>query len=299
MTNEEIVRLIRQGDNALMADLYEQNKRFIIAVIKHIGIGADNYEDAMQDAYLGLHEAVNGFDESKGYKFLTYAKYHIQVAIQRGQSKALHVPEQVRDAARKIRRIQSRLTQELDRIPTTAELSKYTGLDAETIKYTLNAVKPVKSIYEPVTDDLILGDIIQDTKSDFENDIAAADERRYISETVSEAVSELHEAEKEAIQLFYFKGMTYTDIAELKGISASDVRRDVARGLRQLRHPRISKRLLDEDIDRRTSFYHHRSVDRFNTTWTSSTEQTVIDRDYMRRKDMIRKDDNPKMDCHK
>ena len=99
--------------------------------------------------------------------------------------------------------------------------------------------------------------------------------------------------------LFYFKGMTYTDIAELKGISASDVRRDVARGLRQLRHPRISKRLLDEDIDRRTSFYHHRSVDRFNTTWTSSTEQTVIDRDYMRRKDTIGKDDSPEVDCHK
>ena len=241
MTNEEIVRLIRQGDNSLMGDLYEQNRRFILAVIKHIGIQPDNYEDAMQDAYFGLYEAVNGFDESKGCKFLTYAKYHLQVAIQRGQTNAVHIPEQVRDTARKIKRIQNQLSQKLNRTPTTAELSKCTGLDTKTIKYTLSVVKPVNSIYEPVTDDLILGDIIQDASIDFENDIAAADEKQYISKTITEAVNELPETEREAIQLFYLKGMTYDDVAEIKGITAADARRNVSKGLRLLRHPRISQ----------------------------------------------------------
>ena len=46
----------------------------------------------MQDAYFGLYEAVKGFDESKGYKFLTYAKYHIQTAIQRGKLKSSDLP---------------------------------------------------------------------------------------------------------------------------------------------------------------------------------------------------------------
>ncbi|MCI8403897.1 MAG: sigma-70 family RNA polymerase sigma factor [Clostridia bacterium] len=287
MTNEELIQLIKQGDNSLMTDLYEQNRRFILAVVKHIGIQPDDYEDAMQDAYFGLHEAVNGFDESKGYKFLTYAKYHIQVAIQRGHNYSVHIPEQVRDTAREIKRIQSRLTQELNRTPTMAELAIYADLDIKTIVYTLNAVKPVKSIYEPVgndTEDLSIADSIEDKSITFENDIAAADEKQYISGVITGALNDMPEAEKEAISLFYFKGMTYTAIAELKQLTAAEVRRLVSHGLRKLRNPKISRRLLAKDIDLRTSFYQHRSVDRFKTTWTSSTEQTVMDRDYMRRK---------------
>ena len=166
-------------------------------------------------------------------------------------------------------------------------MSKCTGLDTKTIKYTLSVVKPVNSIYEPVTDDLILGDIIQDASIDFENDIAAADEKQYISKTITEAVNELPETEREAIQLFYLKGMTYDDVAEIKGITAADARRNVSKGLRLLRHPRISQRLLDERIDCRTSFYRHTSVNKFNATWTSSTEQSVIDRDHIRKRSKV------------
>lgn len=284
MTNEEIVKLIKQGNNALMADLYKKNRRFIFAMVKHIRIQPDNYEDAMQDAYFGLYEAVNGFNESKGYKFLTYAKYHIQAAIQRGQSRSVHIPEQVMNIARKIKHMREKLTQELNRIPTTAELSKYTGLDAETIKYTLNAVKSVKSIYEPVSDDtdnLTIADSIEDASITFENDIAAADERLYINGVISEAVNELPEAEKEAIRLFYFENMTYPDIAAAKNISVSDVKRDTARGLRKLRNPQTIDLLLGETIDRRTSFYRHRGLNAFRTTWTSATEQTVIEREHI------------------
>lgn len=281
MMNEEIVKHIKQGDTSLMSDLYEQNKRFIFALVNHIGIQPDNYEDAMQDAYFGIYEAVQGYDESKGYKFLTYAKYYIQTAIQRGQSDALHIPEYVYNTARKIKRIRDSLTQELNCIPSMAELSECTGIDTKTIKYILNTVKPVKSIYEPLgsdTEGLTVGDSIEDKTVTFESDIAAADEARYIRTVIENTLTG---AEREAVTLFYFKGMTYTDIAELKQLTAADVRKYISRGLRKLRHPRISKRLLDMDIDRRTSFYRHTGVKAFNTTWTSSTEQTVLDREYM------------------
>ena len=66
MSNEELVERIKQGENSLMSDLYMNCRRFIIAIIKHIGIEqAEDCEDAMQDAYFGLYEAVKGFDESK------------------------------------------------------------------------------------------------------------------------------------------------------------------------------------------------------------------------------------------
>lgn len=286
MSNEELVERIKQGESSLMSDLYMNCRRFIIAIIKHIGIEqAEDCEDAMQDAYFGLYEAVKGFDESKGYKFLTYAKYHIQTAIQRGKLKSSDLPEYVYSQRRQILRKRSELMQSLGRYPTQAELALKMNMDVKTVNYILNVAKPIKSIYENVkgVDNLTVGDTIPDNRIDFENTIAAADERRCINKAVGEAVSELPQEEKEAIRLFYFKGMTYTDIAELKGVAAADVRREVAKGLRQLRHPRISRRLLDEDIDRRTLFYSHRGVSTFNTTWTSSTEQTVLQREYLKK----------------
>lgn len=283
MSNEELVERIKQGENSLMSDLYMNCRRFIIAIIKHIGIEqAEDYEDAMQDAYFGLYEAVKGFDESKGYKFLTYAKYHIQTAIQRGKLKCSDLPEYVYSQRRQILRKRSELMQSLGRYPTQTELALKMDMDVKTVNYILNVAKPIKSIYESVkgVDNLTVGDTIPDNRIDFENTIAAADERA----CVRAVVEELPEAEKEIIKLSYFEGLPYSVIAQQIDKSVERVRQLKQRGLRQLRHPRISKRLLDEDIDRRTSFYNHRGVSKFNTTWTSSTEQTVLQREYFRKR---------------
>ena len=282
MSNEELVERIKQGENSLMSDLYMNCRRFIIAIIKHIGIEqAEDCEDAMQDAYFGLYEAVKGFDESKGYKFLTYAKYHIQTAIQRGKLKFSDLPEYVYSQRRQILRKRSELMQSLGRYPTQAELALKMNMDVKTVNYILNVAKPIKSIYESVegTDELIVSDTIPDNRIDFENEIATADERA----CVRAVVEELPEVEKEVIKLSYFEGLPYSVIAQQIDKSVERVRQLKQRGLRQLRHPRISKRLLDEDIDRRTLFYSHRGVSTFNTTWTSSTEQTVLQREYLKK----------------
>lgn len=283
MSNEELVERIKQGENSLMSDLYMNCRRFIIAIIKHIGIEqAEDCEDAMQDAYFGLYEAVKGFDESKGYKFLTYAKYHIQTAIQRGKLKSSDLPEYVYSQRRQILRKRSELMQSLGRYPTQAELALKMNMNVKTVNYILNVAKPIKSIYESVkgVDNLTVGDTIPDNRIDFENTIAAADERA----CVRAVVEELPEAEKEIIKLSYFEGLPYSVIAQQINKSVERVRQLKQRGLRQLRHPRMSKRLLDEDIDRRTLFYNHRGVSAFNTTWTSSTEQTVLQREYFRKR---------------
>ena len=171
MSNEELVERIKQGENSLMSDLYMNCRRFIIAIIKHIGIEqAEDCEDAMQDAYFGLYEAVKGFDESKGYKFLTYAKYHIQTAIQRGKLKSSDLPEYVYSQRRQILRKRSELMQSLGRYPTQTELALNMSMDVKTVNYILNVAKPIKSIYEDVkgVDNLTVGDTIADNRIDFE-----------------------------------------------------------------------------------------------------------------------------------
>lgn len=274
MTNEELAAAVQNGRRELMADLYEQNRRFIFAVVKHIGIQPEYYEDAMQDAYIGLDEAVTGYDTEKGCKFLTYAKPYIQNAIQRGQNNAVHVPEYVRTEARKIKYAHNELACELNRVPALSELSGRICVDEKSIQYMLQAVKPVISIYAPVdgTDDLTLADSIEDTSITFEEDITAADEAR----TVREVVGELPEAERNVIQLYYFHGLKYNDISERLNIPTEEVRRLAAKGLRLLRHPRMSRRLMYDEADRQAVFYRHRGLETFNTTWTSDVEQAAI-----------------------
>jgi Sigma-70, region 4 len=179
-------------------------------------------------------------------------------------------------------RKRSELMQSLGRYPTQAELALKMNMNVKTVNYILNVAKPIKSIYEDVkgVDNLTVGDTIPDNRIDFENTIAAADERA----CVRAVVEELPEAEKEIIKLSYFEGLPYSVIAQQINKSVERVRQLKQRGLRQLRHPRMSKRLLDEDIDRRTLFYSHRGVSKFNTTWTSSTEQTVLQREYLKKR---------------
>ena len=176
--------------------------------------------------------------------------------------------------------------QSLGRYPTQTELALNMSMDVKTVNYILNVAKPIKSIYEDVkgVDNLTVGDTIADDRIDFENDIAAADERRYISQVVGEAINELPEEEKEVIRMSYLEGLPYTTIAQKVDKSVEWVRQLKRKGLRKLRHPRISRRLLDEDIDRRTSSYNHRGISAFNTTWTSSTEQTALQREYFRKR---------------
>lgn len=130
---------------------------------------------------------------------------------------------------------------------------------------------------------MTVGDCIEDKRITFESDIVAADERRCISAAVENALNELPEAEREAVILFYFRGMTYIGIAELKRYTAAEVRRLVSHGLRKLQHPRITRQLLEADVDRHTAFYRHWGLDTFKTTWTSSTEQTAIERERIRK----------------
>lgn len=112
----------------------------------------------------------------------------------------------------------------------------------------------------------------------------SADSSRSIHRYIRLTINELPEEEKEVIRMSYLEGLPYTAIAQKVDKSVEWVRQLKRKGLRKLRHPRISRRLLDEDIDRRTSFYNHRGVSVFNTTWTSSTEQTVLQREYFRKR---------------
>ncbi len=281
MTNEELIMCIKDGNKELMSELYTQNIRLIQIIARKLCADINDYEDAMQDAYIGLAAAVEAYDKDKGAKFMTYAEYHIKLAIRRGKCTARHVPERIRYRAACICKVQNELALQLGRTATKAEISDKTGLTAEQIKHTLDAVAPVRSIYEPLgEDDFTVADTIQDNNIDFENDIAAADEQRF----VHDVVEELPEREREALKLYYFYRMTYAQVGKQLHVSGNYARELVKKGIKQLQSPQIKQKFLDDTIDSVTPFYQHRGVQAFNNTWTSVTEKAVLDRErYIRR----------------
>lgn len=245
MTNEELVTRIKGGEKDLMSALYTQNLRYIQIIARKLCADINDYEDAIQDAYFGLVAAVEAYDKDKGVKFMSFATYHIKLAIRRGKCTAQHIPEHILFRAARIRKAQTELSLHLGRTPTKAEISVKTDLTVEQIEFTLNAVMPVKSIYDPISEeDFTIADTIQDNSIDFENNIAATDEQQLLHDVVEG----LPELEKTAIKLYFFRSMTYNQISKLLNITAGQARSLIDKGIRKLRYPKIKRKFLDDTL---------------------------------------------------
>ncbi len=147
----------------------------------------------------------------------------------------------------------------------------------------MSITKPVKSIYEPLGDseeNLTIADCIEDKSITFEDDIASADERR----TVIKVLEALPEAERKAIWLYYFNKLSCKQIAQIMKITAMNVRCLIAKGLRLLRKPELSHQLIDSVNVYQTDFYTHKTLTNFKRTWTSISEQIVLQNEFLENK---------------
>lgn len=178
--------------------------------------------------------------------------------------------------SQKIKQTKEALTNELGRVPTKQEISNRTGLSIKQIETIRTITMPPHSLYEQIGDeDFTLADVIEDNGIDFENETANADERRYVRTLIKGLPAQQYEM----IVKHFFKGMTYREIGEQSNLTRERVRQIINEGLKKLRGAEGIKELLDDELDKVTSFYQHRGIKTFNNTWTSSTEQAVLERE--------------------
>lgn len=277
LTNEQLAERIQAGDKSLMGELYAKNKGMITKIARRIcKDDADGMDEAMQDAYFGLVGAVEGFDCNSEYKFTTYATHRIRGAIIRAREGRKGIPYHLLWKSQKIKKTKEALTNELGRVPTKQEISNRTGLSIKQIETIRTITMPPHSLYEQIGDeDFTLADVIEDNGIDFENETADADERRY----VRTLIKGLPPQQYEMIVKHFFKGMTYREIGEQSNLTRERVRQVINEGLKKLCGAEGIKELLDDELDKVTSFYQHRGIKTFNNTWTSSTEQAVLERE--------------------
>ena len=161
---------IKQGETykAQMAKrkLVQANLRLVVSIAKKFTGQGMLFMDLVQEGSLGLIKAAEKFDYTKNCKFSTYATWWIKQSIMRAianNAKAIRIPIHMSDKIRKFKRIQAQLAFELDREPTDFEIAEKMGMTVKNIISIKRAIlKEPISLETPVTDDLCIGDYIED-----------------------------------------------------------------------------------------------------------------------------------------
>ncbi len=206
-------------------------------VAKHFGRRGENVEDLTQVARVGLMNAVNRFDPTKGPSFIGFAVPTMMGEVRRyfrDFSWGMRVPRRLRELHVQIGRTTAELTQKLGRAPTASELSEVLGVPHEEIVECLVAGDAYRldSLDAPLGGDGSSGArLVADVLGDIDPQIEHITDR----ETVRALVDALPQREREVLHMRFFESMTQSQIAERIGVSQMQVSRILTSTLQSLR----------------------------------------------------------------
>ncbi len=225
----EGIRLAQSGDREAAGRLVEENSGLIWSVARRFfGRGVDA-EDLFQLGCVGFLKAIDGFDESFGTRFSTYAVPKISGEIRRflRDDGAVKVSRSIKEQAAQIRMARVSLEQRLGREPTLAELSKEMSLSPEDIVFAETATGPAESLQRETGEDgftleLVLGDF-------------TAEERLVEHVALRTAIESLPPRERQVVALRYYHGMTQQSCARVMHVSQVQISRLERRAVELLR----------------------------------------------------------------
>lgn len=209
ITAEEEVKLAEQiklGDQNALDKLTKANLRFVVSVAKQYQNQGLTLPDLINEGNLGLIKAAQRFDETRGFKFISYAVWWIRQSIMQAlaeNSRIVRLPLNKVGLTARISRAYSHLEQELERPPNAEELAQYLGVDAEEVTATMNVASRHVSMDSP------LGEGEESTLMDVmvNNNADSADKKIAFSDSlvleVGRSLSILTPRQREVICLVY------------------------------------------------------------------------------------------------
>jgi RNA polymerase primary sigma factor len=252
ITPEEEIQLaikIRQGEPGALEKLTRANLRFVVSVAKQYQNQGLSLGDLINEGNLGLMKAARRFDETRGFKFISYAVWWIRQSIMQAlaeQSRIVRLPLNRIGVLNRIGKAYSNLEQEFEREPSPEELANELEMDVEVVSETLKISGRHLSMDAPLTqgEENRLLDML-------ENEELPAPDTLLISESlkaeVERVLAKLPEQEAEVIRLYFGlvndDPMTLEDIGERFNLTRERIRQIKEKAIRRLRNTTRSKDL--------------------------------------------------------
>lgn len=243
-----LAKLIRDGDHEALLKLTTANLRFVVSVAKQYQHQGISLPDLINEGNIGLMKAAKRFDETRGFKFISYAVWWIRQGIIQAvaeQSRLIRLPMNKVGAINKIKKMQASLEQELERQPTAYELSEVLDMpENEVDSIMASSVWHVSTDASMSSDDFKLSDVLQDHNSPSPDATVIADSRQL---EIQRSLSTLTERERDIIVLFYGinnkNPFTLEEIGMRYELTRERVRQIKEKALRKLRYTAKSKNL--------------------------------------------------------
>jgi RNA polymerase primary sigma factor len=252
ITAEEEVLLakrIREGDQKALDKLTRANLRFVVSVSKQYQNQGLSLPDLINEGNLGLIKAASRFDETRGFKFISYAVWWIRQSILQAlaeQARIVRLPLNQVGSLNKINKAFSRLEQEFERPPTPSELSVMLDLPEDKISDTMRVAGRHISMDAPFVagEENTLLDVLENSDSP-RADKMLIDES--LSREIERSLTTLTDRERDVIRLFYGIGMsheyTLEEIGDKFDLTRERVRQIKEKAIKRLKHSSRSKLL--------------------------------------------------------
>ncbi|MFV0483329.1 MAG: RNA polymerase sigma factor RpoD/SigA [Bacteroidales bacterium] len=244
----ELAQRIKKGDRIALDKLTRANLRFVVSVAKQYQNQGLTLPDLINEGNLGLIKAAEKFDETRGFKFISYAVWWIRQSILQAlaeQSRIVRLPLNQVGSLNKINKAFSKFEQENERKPSPEELAELLDIPAEKVADTLKVSGRHISVDAPFVEgeDNSLLDVLVNNDSP-KADVLLMHES--LAGEINRVLSTLTDRESDIVKMFFGIGcqeMTLEEIGEEFGLTRERVRQIKEKAIRRLRHTSKSKLL--------------------------------------------------------
>ena len=236
----ELAQKIKQGDQAALDKLVSANLRFVVSVAKQYQNQGLSLPDLIDEGNLGLIKAAQKFDETRGFKFISYAVWWIRQSILQAlaeQSRIVRLPLNQVGSLNKIGKALQRFEQENERRPSPAELAEQLDVPVEKIADTMKVSGRHVSVDAPFVDgeDNSLLDVLPNEDSPMDDSSLTQES---LSKEVNRALEQLNPRERDILKMFFGIGcqeMTLEEIGAKFDLTRERVRQIKEKAIRRLK----------------------------------------------------------------
>ena len=243
----ELAKKIKEGDEIALEKLTKANLRFVVSVAKQYQNQGLSLPDLINEGNLGLIKAAKRFDETRGFKFISYAVWWIRQSILQAlaeQSRIVRLPLNKIGSINKINKTYASLEQRYEREPSADEIASVLEISANDVRESQRNSGRHISMDAPLVDgeDSNLYDVIMSGESPNPDDSLINDSLRT---EIERSLTTLTEREADVIRLYFGLGskhaMTLEEIGEKFDLTRERVRQIKEKGIRRLKHTSRSK----------------------------------------------------------